>query len=272
MHRGVVQTRLLDLIIGMTALVFPMQSRAQSAVPSDPEAAAAQEIEIALANDDRFGTRRRPEKDELAVDKAVFEVEATVSVVSDYRYRGVSLSNGKPAVQVGASVAHQSGLYASLWTSNVASNGGANAELDIAVGFTKELGGITAEIGTIDYIYPGVINSNYYELQSSLTGNVGPAEVNVGLAYAPHQDNLGGADNVYGSVGFEMPYGKTPLTLKGAVGLEDGAFGDRKVDWLLGANYNLKGIDVGVSYTDTARNFGAAHSGATALLSLGHKF
>ncbi len=273
MCRSIKRIAVLELAASAVLFALPVGAHAQTAdAPVEAQSASTAEVEIAMANDDRLGTRRRPEEDKLAVDQAVFEVEATVAIVSDTRFRGISQTNGKPALQVGASVEHESGFYGSLWASNVADNGGANLEVDAAIGFTKELGGLTAEVGAIDYIYPGVTNSNYYELQSSLTGNVGPAEINVGVAYAPHQNSLGGDDNLYGSVGFELPYAKTPLTLKGAIGLEDGAFGDRKVDWLLGASYDLKGFDLGVSYTDTARSFGTSHSGATAVFSLGRKF
>ncbi len=277
MSRGISGSKRTELILAVVALFMATQSHAQEAPANEQNvsttsAAAPAEIEIAMANDDRLGTRRRPERDELKVDQSVFEFEATVQLANDYRYRGLSMTDGKASVQAGISVEHQSGLYGSLWAGNVADNGGSDVEVDAAIGFTREFAGITAEIGAINYMYPGVSNGSYYEVQASLTNDVGPVEINVGIAYSPHQSNLGGADNVYGSVGLEMPVSHTPLTLKASVGLEDGAFGDRKVDWLLGASYDLKGFDLGVSYIDTARSFGEPYSGAKALFSIGRKF
>ena len=40
---------------------------------------------------------------------------AEVGLVSDYRYRGHSLSNSTPALQASLAGEHDSGLYAELW-------------------------------------------------------------------------------------------------------------------------------------------------------------
>ena len=47
------------------------------------------------------------------------QVSGIVSLVSDYRFRGVSLSNGQPAAQVDLGFDHETGLYAGLFASNV---------------------------------------------------------------------------------------------------------------------------------------------------------
>ena len=42
-------------------------------------------------------------------------ITANVTVVNDYRYRGISQSNFKPAIQGGFDHAHESGFYISHW-------------------------------------------------------------------------------------------------------------------------------------------------------------
>src|SRR3546814_14373617 len=42
-----------------------------------------------------------------------------IAVTSDYRFRGISLSNEKVAVQPTLTVSHESGLYAGAWGSSL---------------------------------------------------------------------------------------------------------------------------------------------------------
>ncbi len=42
-----------------------------------------------------------------------------VGATSDYRFRGISQTSFKPAVQAGADFAHKSGIYVGVWGSNV---------------------------------------------------------------------------------------------------------------------------------------------------------
>ncbi|MBU3719854.1 MAG: hypothetical protein FGM22_03705 [Burkholderiaceae bacterium] len=81
------------------------------------------------------------------------------SLVSDYRFRGVSQTDTKPAGQGGFDVAAKSGLYAGTWTSNVSqwTATGASQEIDIYGGYKGTLppAGIGFDIGYIAYQYPG---------------------------------------------------------------------------------------------------------------------
>ena len=70
-------------------------------------------------------------------------VDVTLAVVSDYRFRGVSLSDKDIAVQPGITVSHESGIYVGAWASNIAENAGSDLELDIFAGFA---GGDAASI------------------------------------------------------------------------------------------------------------------------------
>lgn len=85
-------------------------------------------------------------------------VSFNASVVSDYRYRGISQSRLKPAVQAGADFAHGSGLYLGAWGSTIRwvkdSGGQANAEVDLYGGYKTEIGqGLTLDVGLLKYAY-----------------------------------------------------------------------------------------------------------------------
>jgi uncharacterized protein (TIGR02001 family) len=202
----------------------------------------------------------------------VLDFELGVALLSDYHDRGLSLSANRFAVQGDVTVTHQSGLYASVWGSNIAYNGGENIEVDAMIGYNHDFGPVTANVQFKQLIYPGAHARNFIELSSGLSTKVGPAEFSAIMIYTPKQKALGGQDDVYAQFGVEMPWHDTPLTLKASVGVEDGAFGNKKIDWLVGANYDLKGFDLGVAYVDSARTQGAAYSEPRAVFSLARKF
>lgn len=198
-------------------------------------------------------------------DEAAAEEEATptwdlsgeVGLLTDYRFRGLSLSSKNPEVTASVSLAHQSGLYASAWASNVdLGNGKADdLEVDWTVGFSKDVGRVNVDVGGIYYSYLGNKGLNYFEVYGSVGTKVGPADVKVGVAYAPSQTNIGSQDNTYVYVSGEVPLGKGPVSLHGTFGFENGAFGDNKKDWMAGVSVDLgSGLTGSVDYVDTAHS------------------
>lgn len=188
---------------------------------------------------------------------AEWEIDAEIGAFSDYRFRGISLSSKDPQVTAEISVAHESGLYAGVWASNVALNNGADdVELDLYAGYAADMGGATLDVGAVYYLYPGNSDFNYVELLASVAFAAGPGEITLGAAYAPSQSNIGSEDNTYFYISGDLPIGETPLSVHGTFGIENGAFGDNKRDWLIGASYDLgSGITATVDYVDTARAF-----------------
>ncbi len=180
-------------------------------------------------------------------------VSGSVTAVSDYRFRGVSLSDREFAIQPTVTLTHESGLYLGAWASNIAENTGSDAELDFYAGFA---GGeaITYDIGATYYVYPGVSSINYVEAIGKLGTTVGPATLGLQVAYVPEQDNTGDADNLYFGTNASIGIPNTPVKLLGSVGYEDGAFADKKIDWTLGLTAEVSGFTLGASYVDTNRN------------------
>lgn len=175
---------------------------------------------------------------------------ANVALTSEYRFRGVDLSGGDPAVQGGLDLGHESGFYVGTWASTLDNDtvGYGDIELDVYGGWSGDVGeGVALDVGVIGYLYPdaGPGDFDYVEFYSSLGFTFGPAETTVGVAYAPEQDSLGGTDNlyVYSDVGVGIP--NTPVTLTGHLGYTDGFLtftddGDA-FDWSIGAEANIYG-------------------------------
>jgi uncharacterized protein (TIGR02001 family) len=183
-----------------------------------------------------------------------FDLSSTVSVVSDYRFRGISLSNRKPAVQASVDVEHASGLYASVWGSNIARYGGARVEVDLSAGWRQSVGPVNLDLGGMLYFYPDGDNVNYGEIYGFVGKTIGPAELRAGAIYAPSQRNIGSTDNLYLTSDARIGIPGTPVSMTGSVGYEDGAFGGPdgdKWDWSLGGEYVWKSVTLGLQYVDT---------------------
>lgn len=198
-----------------------------------------------------------------------------ITGVSDYRFRGVSLSDKDFAIQPTLTVKHESGFYVGLWGSNLAANAGDDVEVDIYAGFA---GGdtVTYDIGATYYVYPGISSFNYVEFTGKLGTTVGPATIGGQLSYVPSQDNTGNTDNIYVATNAAIALPDSPISVVGSVGLEDGAFtgGSTKLDWSLGLTANVAGFTLGASYVDTDRQstFAFKDSSAGVVFSLAYFF
>ena len=87
---------------------------------------------------------------------------ANVGLVSDYLFRGISQTRGKPALQGGADYSHSSGLYAGVWGSNIkwvsdAQNVSVPVEVDLYGGYKNAFAGgdWNYDVGYIAYTYGG---------------------------------------------------------------------------------------------------------------------
>lgn len=178
------------------------------------------------------------------------DLSANIAVASEYRFRGVDLSGGDPALQGGLDLAHESGFYVGTWGSTLDDDtvGFGDFELDVYGGWSGDLAeGIVADVGVIGYLYPdaGPGDFDYYEFYGSLGFGLGPAEATLGAAYAPKQDSLGGTDNLYLYTDLGVGVPGTPVTLTGHLGYTDGFLtftNDGKAfDWSLGAEVGLFG-------------------------------
>ena len=93
---------------------------------------------------------------------------ATATVVSDYRFRGVSQSDRDPPVQGSVDITWH-GFYVGAWASTIARYADTNVELDLYAGYAGTAGPVEYEIGAIAYLYPGGDGSgNIYEATGAL--------------------------------------------------------------------------------------------------------
>ena len=194
-----------------------------------------------------------PAEHERSEAESSFEIEGILLVGSDFRFRGVSLSDKGPVLQPEVTISHSSGVYLDFWGSNIAEYNGARTEVDISLGYETELGAASIDIGITASLYPGGTDTDFIELYALAEVNAGPGTIQLQAYYAPSQANIGGADNVYVGIAGRVPVSATSITFHGSFGIEDGAFGDAKRDWMIGASARLLGFDLCVRYVDSAR-------------------
>jgi uncharacterized protein (TIGR02001 family) len=83
-----------------------------------------------------------------------------VGVVTDYRFRGISQSRLRPALQGGVDFAHDSGFYLGLWASTIkilkdVPGGKGDLELDLYGGYKGKINDNFAyDLGVLRYQYP----------------------------------------------------------------------------------------------------------------------
>ena len=193
------------------------------------------------------------------------------AVVSDYRYRGITQTTFKPAVQVGADLALPNGLYLGAWATNIKwikdygaidfENKGTvgikgGTEVDIYGGYKAEIAkGITGDIGLLRYQYPGnslakhtgYDNANTTEVYGALS--FGPAT----LKYSRSTTNLFGNINSKGSgyldlsASFDMGNGWTVSPHVGRQTIANSPAGNY-VDVSLGVTKDFSGLLIGLTY------------------------
>jgi uncharacterized protein (TIGR02001 family) len=227
--------------------LFATPATAQESGASQPENQAESGQAVATPSD------QAKEEEEPS---GPFELEIELTGVSDYRFRGISLSDKGPAIQPGITLSHESGLYGSVWASNIAENDGANLEIDYIAGFAPTIGPVDLDLNATYYSYPGAKNLNYWEFIGNISHSIGDASIGFTFAYTPKQDTTIPSRGLYFALQGELPIKDTPLTLTGSFGLEDNPFYDWKKDWSVGVNVDAgHGFTLGAAYVDTSHTF-----------------
>jgi uncharacterized protein (TIGR02001 family) len=205
-----------------------------------------------------------------------FAISGGATLVSDYRFRGISQSDRDWAIQGTATLTHKSGFYVSFWSASVddyvTASGQGHQELDLIAGFKKPIGHATVDFGLLYYVYPKTklpgdrSSSNFAEPYFDVSETFGPVTAKATVNYAPKQkalalDQIGPPrhDNVYlaGDLSAAIPH--SPVGLTAHLGHTFGpswlSIGNGYTDWSLGGTVAWKALTFGLQYVDTDGNF-----------------
>lgn len=190
---------------------------------------------------------------------------ANVSLVSDYRYRGISQTNLRPAIQGGFDYSHASGFYVGNWNSSISwledadSSVSSPVEMDFYGGFrnTFKLSDLefNYDVGVLEYYYPGGYTATRPYTTELYAGiGYGP----VFLKYSQAVTNLFGiANSQYSSyidLAFNYPLNVWDLTLNAHLGYQNVQHNSAAsyLDWKVGLTKDLgKGFALAVAYIGT---------------------
>jgi uncharacterized protein (TIGR02001 family) len=178
---------------------------------------------------------------------AAVQFSAHAVLLSDYRFRGMSYSEGEPTAQASLVASHESGLFGGVFVSSIGNHAVYGAvEVDLFAGFAKPITPkITAEVSLYYYYYPdanpAVPHTNSFETAVQLTGDFGAFTPKVGVWYAWEQAAFGGSDNVYlfGDLVWRVP--GTAFDAKVHAGYTHGAYSiaanRTSLDWSVGVGF-----------------------------------
>jgi len=215
---------------------------------------------------------------------AAAEVTGNIDLTSDYRFRGVSQSAGKIALQGGIEYAADNGFFAGAWASTIDFDKGApveehvnaDLELDLYLGYAGSLSdSLDYDVTFYRYNYPGDdVSQDYNEISIGLEF----ADIRLAYWYA----------NDYGNSGDDLSYTEAnysyALSDDWSLDLHAGYnFGDaiedyEYVDYSIGLSTEVSGIEVSIAWlgSDIASeeivNKDAWKSKDTLLLSASYSF
>jgi uncharacterized protein (TIGR02001 family) len=184
-----------------------------------------------------------------------------VTVASDYRFRGISQTEEKPAIQGGFDYSHSSGFYVGNWNSNISGDfiNDGSIEMDLYAGYKFEpVKDVTADVGILQYYYPGA------EIDSSTDYDTTEVYVGASWKWLSAKYSYAVSDDVFGIADAD---GSWYLDLNGNFEIADkttlnvhvgrqkfrgpNSDGTSYTDWKIGVARDFGFATLGLAYIDT---------------------
>jgi uncharacterized protein (TIGR02001 family) len=189
-----------------------------------------------------------------------YTISYNLGATTDYRYRGMSQSRLKPALQGGVDYAHKNGVYVGAWVSSISwikdagqiqsptvDTGASTLEIDVYGGYKTEVAkDVTLDVGALQYWYPsnkynaiaGASNANTLEFYGAITAGL------FTLKYSRAQTNLFGVSSTAAS-----SKGSSYLDLSATIEIDKGLtlvphYGSQTVKNFSDASYSDYGLTI----------------------------
>jgi uncharacterized protein (TIGR02001 family) len=184
------------------------------------------------------------------------EITGTVTAVSDYDFRGVSLSATDPALQGSIDWASDGGFYLGAWASNIdyGNEFDGNIELDLYGGFAGETeGGLGWDVGLVWYTYP---DSSSSRTKFSIEDY---PELYFGISYSFlelkqwYTNDYAGSDDdgwyTEGNLSYDLP---ANFSVSAHLGYNYGDAFDKSeyMDYSIGVGYSIANFDFELKWVD----------------------
>ena len=194
-------------------------------------------------------------------------ISYNIGATTDYRYRGISQTGKKPALNGGIDYAHSSGFYLGTWASTITwlkdTTANPNTtkgpiEIDLYGGYKGALAeGVGYDLGGLYYWYagnnlkktPGLVSPNTFELYGALTVGIVTAK------YSHATTNLFGTANSKNSgyldlsANFDLGTGWSIVPHVGAQKIKNG---NSYTDYSLTVNNDIDGLVLSLAAVGTS--------------------
>jgi uncharacterized protein (TIGR02001 family) len=187
-------------------------------------------------------------------------VSGGAEATTDYRFRGISQSDGDPALHADVEISHDNGLYVSGFASTLSEHP-RTGEVEVALtgGFRRDVFLATElDVGVQLYTFPSndsAFGATYVEPFGLLSHRIGPARATVGARYAPAQDALGDEDSLYLFADADADLIILPFSITARVGHTNGparfVAAREYWDWRFGVSRGFGPARVALEYVDT---------------------
>ncbi|MGV3480094.1 MAG: TorF family putative porin [Sphingobium sp.] len=199
------------------------------------------------------------------------ETAASITLVSDRVWRGLSQTTGDPSIIGEAKWNHEDGPFVGVLAANYRSD--QTHETGIALtpffGVNRTFGGVNIDAGYLYRASPGAKDRDFGELTVSAGASIGKLTARAGIFHSWHHYLPG--QNSYFYLDTRLPLGEVrgvPLSLSGHLGAFDArGTADDYQDWKLGLSAKLRRISLAANLSDAnvdagrSRLEGARHGG-----------
>lgn len=206
---------------------------------------------------------------------ASLDIEAS----TDLRRRGLSWSDGRPAIEAWGAVPISGGFSVMAGAATLRGSprhGGADALAEAALRYTCQADAWTVSADVQYLAFLGAPGRNYAQLRASAARDVGPLQLAAQAGWAPAQAAIGGS-NLHLGARAAVGIPGTPVTLAAAIGRslgrDDGSGrsdrlrpGGDYTDVRIDADYVAAAVTLGASFTTTTVAGGSAVNAGPRLL------
>lgn len=184
----------------------------------------------------------------------------SLTIASDYVFRGVSNSNERPRLKGDMNWSHGSGVYAGVWTTNTNFGGAGNSmELDPYIGFASSIGdtGLSYEVGYWAYTYPGSRSDfDYSEFYGIGTWKKGDLSISPSVWYSANYFGTDFLDEVEGlaydlTLSHALPRGMNASARAGKQTFHGGGDGLDYLYYDVGVTKTAGDFSIGLRWHDT---------------------
>ncbi|SDD90392.1 TorF family putative porin [Kordiimonas lacus] len=191
-----------------------------------------------------------------AQEESSLAIDGYVGVLSDYRDRGLSLSDKDPVIVASVGAFHDSGFYGGVVGGILGDGYAGKTKAEFYAGYQMDTGTYIYDFSAELDSFHGDGSSRFLpEFKATMARDFGLAFIRGGMSYAPDgRWSDPDRDSFYVYSDLEVPIPSIPeLTLIGRLGYDMRQNRSNVWDWGLGVSAFIENVELSVMYEDSGR-------------------